>query len=86
MEWMYKIMWIVILNWVVFQFWVKVRFDVYKEFPIIFVNISDEEVELIVDSPQKWYRIQTIMKNRSSCIMNDRRIVIGMLIFVNGIV
>ena len=49
--------------WIVFEFWVKVRFDVNNDFLIIYVNRSDGELELIVDSPHKWTRIQTMMNH-----------------------
>ena len=63
--------------------------NVSSEFPIIPVNISDGEIELLVDSPHNGYKIQTMMKNGrmngESCIINDKSVVIAMLVFVDGV-
>ena len=65
------------------------NFDVNNEFPIIPVNIEDGEVILEVGIPQKGYSIESVMKNGKmngiSRILNEKKVKIASLTFVDGI-
>ena len=65
------------------------NFDVNNEFPIIPVNTEDGEVILEVGIPHKGYSIESVMKNGrmngNSRILNEKKVKIASLTFVDGI-
>ena len=65
------------------------NFDVNNQFPIIPVNIEEGEVILEVGIPHKGYWIESVMKNGKmngiSRILNEKKVKIASLVFVDGI-
>ena len=65
------------------------NFDVNNEFPIIPVNMEDGEVILEVGIPHKGYSIESVKKNGRmngiSRILNEKKVKIASLTFVDGI-
>ena len=65
------------------------KYNLNNQFPIIPVNVEDGEVILEVGIPHKGYSIESVMKNGKmngiSRILNEKKVKIASLTFIDGI-
>ena len=65
------------------------KFNVNNQFPVILSDMKNGEVSVAVDSPHKGYSIESVMKNGrmngNSRILNEKKVKIASLTFVDGI-